>query len=640
MAESNPFLNPDYGSDLGKPAEKNPFLDPNYGKETDGPLTRGWTKTKQNLSISADLAAGNTESAAKTIKASADYTKANPGPKEGTELMEAWKRGDGVTGGVSEVLGEIGKDYREAKGFIPGLVSVGKNLNAMGQGILEQAPNMVAPLAGMAAGGFAGTKSGTAVGGAVGAAVGGVGAAPGAAIGGMAGGLIGAWGGASAGNAALEGGGMAQEGVSKAGINPDDAAAVKAYLDENRDALLKQASIKGGIIGAVDTATMGIAGRLLNGPARAAAGRALVEMGIDTTDRAAAKAAMNTPDFAQRIAADAAYQASRTGAERIARNAAAAALDPAGEFAGEYLGQGIATGDWDAKGAALEALSSLGQSTATFAGQKAYQAVTRPATTATQQQPSTAETPPPAAAPAPAPVLDEQALERAGVMPPPVLDDQQISRKVDLESGAPIPYTPPPAEELAAMRKAAMGIDPATGPLSAGAAIAIETQAAEDVRLGAASTLADGATSAEQARAAQEARRAADPGMTFERTGQDASVASGQQAIWRNRDFDLPIEVVDVMSQPGPDGRRYAMVRGAINDREAVSYVPLDEIVPSSPPAASKTTPTPSPQAAPTGSFGAMNDFADLLGQERQDVAQRRAGIAERQGLRREFDLA
>lgn len=580
MAETNPFLDPSYGSDLIKPPEKNPFLDPNYGKESDGPLTRGWTKTKQNLSISTDLAAGNTEGAAKTIKESSDYAKANPGPKEGAELMAAWKRGDGISGGVSEVLGEIGKDYREAKGFIPGMVSVGKNLSAMGQGVAEQAPNMVAPLAGMVAGGFAGTKGGAAVGGAVGTVAGGVGAAPGAAIGGMVGGVAGAWGGASAGNAALEGGGMAQEGVSKAGISPDDTAAVKAYLDENRDALLKQASIKGGIIGAVDTATMGIAGRLLNGPARAAAGRALTEMGIDTADRAAAKAAMNTPDFAQRIAADAAYQASRTGAERIARNSAAAALDPAGEFVGEYLGQGVATGEWDAKNAALEAFSSVGQSTGMFAGQKAYQALTKPnmSTAGAPQETPAAEVPPPAAAPAPAPapVLDEQALERAGVMPPPVLDDQQISRKVDLESGAPIPYTPPPAEELAAMRKAAMGIDPAAGPLSAGAAIAVESQAAEDVRLGAASTLADGAERAWQAQAERAAWEAANPGIPYE----PESLAP-------------------------PDNR-----------------------------------PAPAATPEPSGSFGAMNDFADLLNQERQDVTQRRVGIAERQGQRREFDLA
>lgn len=202
-----------------------------------------------------------------------------------------------------------------------------------------------------------------------------------------------------------------------------------------------------------------------------------------------------------------------------------------------------------------------------------------PATAKIKQQP---EQPPdtenqPAAtatATAPAPILDAQAMERAGVMPPPVLDDEQIRKRVDLESGAPIPFTPTPAEELAAQRKAAMGIDPAAGPLSAGAAIAVETQAAEEVRLGAAAMLAEGAARAQQAQAERAAWEAANPGIPYEPV--TAAPASNKPA-----------------ASPGP-----------------------------------------------SGSFGAMNDFAELLSQERQDVAQRRAGIAELQGQRRAFDLA
>ncbi|MCK6392065.1 hypothetical protein [Zoogloea sp.] len=629
MAETNPFKDPNYGLEPGKASQANPFHDPEYGKEStsDGPFMRGVNQAKNSAQTFANLATGDAAGAAQRVAEGAAYRRENPGTKEGNELMAAWERGDGITGGIKEVAGEFAKDWREAPSIPAAVRATGKNLSAMGGGIVEQIPNMVLPVAGMLAGGAAGGAAGTSAG----------------PVGTVAGTVGGAFAGSAAGNTAMETGEQVLRALNTAGINPEDRQAVQAYLERNGDSVLGTTATKGSIIAAIDTLTMGAGSKLLSGPARAATDRALAGMGVDVADRAAVKAARASPDFAARIAADAEYKAATSGTQKIARNVGTAALEPAGEYAGEYLGQGIATGDWDSKGAALEALSSLGQSTATFAGQKAYQAVTRPATTANQQQPPAAETPPaetPPPAAAPAPVLDEQALERAGVMPPPVLDEQQISRKVDLESGAPIPYTPPPAEELAAMRKAAMGIDPATGPLSAGAAIAIETQAAEDVRLGAASTLADGATSAEQVRAAQEARLAADPGMTFERIGPDASVASGQQAIWRNRDFDLPIEVVDVMSQPGPDGRRYAMVRGAINDREAVSYVPLDEIVPSSLPAASKTTPTPSPQAAPSGSFGAMNDLADLVSQERQDVAQRRAGIADRQGQRREFDLA
>ncbi|NML24337.1 LPD38 domain-containing protein [Zoogloea dura] len=143
-------------------------------------------------------------------------------------------------------------------------------------------------------------------------------------------------------------------------------------------------------------------------------------------------------------------------------------------------------------------------------------------------------------------------------------------------AAAPLPFTTQPAEELAAQRKAAMGIDPTAGPLSAGAAIAVESLVAEEMRLGTASVMADGAERARQAQAERAAWEAANPGIPYE-----------------------PVQPASQESRPAPAARK-----------------------------------------EPTGSFGAMNDFADLLGQERQDVAQRRAGIAERQGQRREFDLA
>lgn len=154
-------------------------------------------------------------------------------------------------------------------------------------------------------------------------------------------------------------------------------------------------------------------------------------------------------------------------------------------------------------------------------------------------------------------------------------DEFDATRQANL-ADAPLPFDPSPAEELAAQRKAAMGIDPAAGPLSAGAAIAVETQAAEEVRLGAAAMLAEGAARAQQAQAERAAWEAANPGIPYE-----------------------PVAAAPASNKPAP-----------------------------------------SAAPSPSGSFGAMNDFAELLSQERQDVAQRRAGIAERQGQRRDFDLA
>ncbi len=263
----------------------------------DGALSRGWNKAKQNMAISTDLALGDTEGAARTVGEAALYRQQNPGMQEGAELMQAWDEGDGIVDGVKAVAGEFSKDWNEADGFAAGARSVGKNLQAMGEGVLEQMGNMVAPVAGMVTGGVVGSKIGAPVGAAIGAPFAGVGAAPGAAIGGAVGGVAGAWAGASAGNAAIEGGGMAQEGLAQAGIDPTDLDAVKAYLDENRGELLKQASIKGGIIGAVDTATAGIAGRLLNGPTRAATARAMAALGVDGSDKAAVKSATQSQAF-------------------------------------------------------------------------------------------------------------------------------------------------------------------------------------------------------------------------------------------------------------------------------------------------------------------------------------------------------
>ncbi len=456
MAETNPFADPNYGLEPG--AQENPFSNPDYGKDTDGPLARGWKKSKQSIAISRDLTTGDVDSATQNIAEAERYARANPGLPEGRELSQAWDRGDGISGGVKEVAGEIKKDWDESSNWVGGLRATGRNLRAMGEGVIEQGPNMVAPVTGMLAGGFAGAK----VGGALGSVVPGAGTAAGAAVGGFAGG----WAGASAGNAAIEGGYMAQEALQKAGIDPQDTQAVRQFLLERGDSIMGDAAVKGGIIGAVDAVTFGVAGRLLNGPARAAASRALADMGVDTANSAAVKAAMQTPQFAQRIAGDAVYQASRTGAQNVARNVGAAALDPAGEFAGEYLGQGVATGEWDAKNAALEAFSSIGQSGAMFAGQKAYQYVTRPRSAQGEQTPPEAGTAPPAGPQgftptAERPVIDEAALGRAGVYPPapaPIINDRALE-----------PAAPLPSQQ--------MGLDPAAGPMSAAAALAVDTGA-------------------------------------------------------------------------------------------------------------------------------------------------------------------
>ena len=108
MSSANPFSDPNYGLEPG--AQPNPFSNPDYGKETDGPLARGFQKSKKSIAISRDLTTGDVDSAAQSIAEADRYARDNPSLPEGRELSQAWDRGEGIVGGVKEVAGEIKKD--------------------------------------------------------------------------------------------------------------------------------------------------------------------------------------------------------------------------------------------------------------------------------------------------------------------------------------------------------------------------------------------------------------------------------------------------------------------------------------------------------------------------------------------------
>lgn len=323
----------------------------------DGPLDRGIKNTGFNSKMTAQLALNDTQGLADTVKEAHEYNQANPGMPEGKKLYDAYEKGDGFWDGVGNTVKQIGDDYTEAKGFIPGVKKVGRDFRAMGEGVITQLPNAVAPMVG--------TFGGAALGAAAGSEV--------PVVGNVAGAVVGSLVGGSAGNALVEGGGQVQDGLQKAGIDASDTQAVKAYLDENRGQLLKQTGIKGGVLGVVDTVTGGAAHALLTGPLKSATTRALTALGIDEADHAAVSAAKKSGAIDALVKNDEKYLASQKGAENIARNAGAAALEPVGEFTGEYFGQGLASDDWDTKNAGLEALSSIGQSAGTFGVQKAIQ---------------------------------------------------------------------------------------------------------------------------------------------------------------------------------------------------------------------------------------------------------------------------
>lgn len=97
--------------------------------------------------------------AAQTLKQADDCVLANPGMPEARDLAQDWGRGGGITGDIKEVAGEFAKDWRDAPGVIAGVKATDLSLRAMGEVLIEQGANMIAPAAGMVAVGAAGARA-------------------------------------------------------------------------------------------------------------------------------------------------------------------------------------------------------------------------------------------------------------------------------------------------------------------------------------------------------------------------------------------------------------------------------------------------------------------------------------------------
>ena len=87
----------------------------------DSALTRGITQAKSAAKTAKALSIGDYETVAQLAAERDAYRKANPGTKEGNELMSAWDSGDGIAGGIKNVVGEIGKDWKEAPSTSSGI---------------------------------------------------------------------------------------------------------------------------------------------------------------------------------------------------------------------------------------------------------------------------------------------------------------------------------------------------------------------------------------------------------------------------------------------------------------------------------------------------------------------------------------
>lgn len=490
---------------------------------------------------------------------------ATPGKDLFDELQIKPPEPGGFVASAKQSVGSLIKGAGQAAAdFIPG-VSQGNAVQRYGQSVIDANPTAVHSLGDIA------DKPGMAVREAAGNATG--------SIGGMVGARV--LGNAITAAAPLTGPlapATAAVGQGVAWLGPWAAAALPSFggirEQQVKDDPSKQGSISAKALAAAGAGTVGLIERF--GPQEWAL-KALTKEG---RAKLAEKFAANS--VAGSIGKGVARGAAVEGAEELAQNPVeqlAAYQDPTTAenvqdtlFGGAmgFLGGGVFGGGVGAASRVMGGENSK-------AAQQADPA-------ATQEAPTLALPAPPPSTGTPDAQVSQAEADRADQVAQAEANAAEIYRQRDAfdaarqanQAAAPLPFTTQPAEELAAQRKAAMGIDPSAGPLSAGAAIAVESQAAEDVRLGAASVLAEGAARALQAQAERAAWEAANPGIPYE-----------------------PMQ-----------------------------------------PARQESRPAPAAQQQPAGSFGAMNDFADLLDQERQDVTRRRAGIAERQGQRRAFDLA
>lgn len=320
----------------------------------DTALTRGFKNSMRSARMAWNDLTGDKEELGQLKAEDMDYRKIQEGRKSQArrELGEAWEKGEGVGGGLSNVWEELKKDWREK-----GLDGVLEDVGEMGGATLEQAPNALVPLATTTVGGILGTLAGGNT-------------------------AVGAYAGATLGNTLMEYGEQLDRAAEAAGVDPTDKDAMMAFIDRGAPGALKNATVKGAVVGAVDMATMKLGGSILNMGKKAAEKAALKKMGVAAADKAAVAAAKGTPEFA----ALAAKESAKGGLGGAARHAAAFALEPASEFAGEYLGTGLANGEWDEKGAALEAFSSLGHSAVEFVGTKAYAAISDPLRLSAEQK--------------------------------------------------------------------------------------------------------------------------------------------------------------------------------------------------------------------------------------------------------------
>mgnify|MGYP002142248305 CR=1 FL=1 len=494
----------------------------------------GWEGMQQSLDV-AKWAVGGLDDAtmaeqlAKKMQADAKIKKTT----EEQENDAAWKKvskAEGFIDTTKEAFKAVGTSLSNPKATFGEIVEQGAN----------SIPSMAA--------GLGGAGTGAAVGGGIGATAGGVGAIPGA----IGGAIIGGRTGMAAGTVAVEGAGQIQELISSRLDElkqPPTAQNILALLssDDFKAEARKQGLAKGLTVATVDQFTMGLGGKIATAPARKIASKALEDQGADMATRAARNAALASP------AGKAAMQAAKpTLGARVGAGAAAVGVDATGEVVGDYAGSVAADGTGDIGDSLRGGVMSVGQSGvsvavgATIETAKLAAAQAKAAVTPTPNAPSTASGP------------LARAAENAAAEPQRVTvtaPDGQVSGTV---TGA--------TQDGTAVQ--IVGDDGQVYTFATGAEGITITPEAPNTPLSNALEVAAGETAtapdAPPAEAVSEATQAPE----------QTQFEAGEQAIWRNKDTDQPVQVVGIEPEKGSDGRTYARVTA--NGQE--SFVPADEL--------------------------------------------------------------
>ena len=342
-------------------------------------IKKGWEGLKSGAKQAYGVVTGNADMVAEEVAKQDEYERNNPGTRAGGEMEKAFQSGGdrpGVIGGIKNVAGgilgvgrEFKKDVVEAPDIWTGTKAAWDNLAAFANANLEQLPNSAPGMTGTLAGGAAGWASG-----------------------GPIGAILGSIGGGTVGNSIVEMRGKILQGLQEAKINPVDRDAVSKWVAENQAQIITDTAQKSAVISVVDALTLAAGAKILAGPALAASNRTLAKMGVDAASPDMVKAAKSSPQYKALMAADEPFQKTLTGVNKLSRNVGAAALEPAGEAFGEYMGEKWSTGKQDMREAFLEGIFSLGTSAGVFAGQKAFQAIKAPGKPAVPEKPIGAAT--------------------------------------------------------------------------------------------------------------------------------------------------------------------------------------------------------------------------------------------------------